>query len=761
MSLLNKTWLHQLLVIVITTLILFWCLPELFLNLNTTLINMNGDGLKNYYTMIYHVRHGEGLYFKGFAYPYGDLVTFTDNQPILAVGLSWLNSMGLPAGEYVIGLFNFFLLISPVLCAVFLYLIFKHYQVSSRWSIVFAIAVALLSPQFDRIYGHYGMSYCFIIPSIWYYFIRYWQSGFRLGWFFVITVSIFFYSLLHAYLLVISSIFLLCYAAVYFITNLTNWKQHIKPAGAVFVAGLAPVVLFLVFMWWADVYKDRVTVPWGFTLFRASFSSLFYSDRSTLSLLLPKFVKPGPFIPEGFAYVSFWGVFVFTFVIIRGLVIMVKSRKVSLSPLTVLNQVDYRILLITGGLVFLAANIFPFYYAPFNNWSDYLFGINQFRATGRYAWVCYYIFMVVMSLFVYQKSNQLKSNGKRMLSIMLLVVYTGVIVVEAVEIITINWKNVHSKNQDLFFKNNTLDVLSSINQKPADFQAIIGFPFYGIGSEKFSYLGSEELFFWSLKWSYETGLPLVNFNMPRASTQNCSDILQLISNPLISKKYPEIITDKRPFLLLVADTAKLVHTEQAIIQQAKLLYRSSLGYQLYQLDIKKLLTLKEELLNRLDDDFLMRKQTTDSTVRFIDFNYGFKDFDYFVGEYLNEEKVIYEGKIVTKPDSLIEISMWGTGSKNFWGAAAFRVEQFDSNHVRVEEHFSSENQDIDIVKKWYLLRLQIKKHHPKNTFKITTSGHRYQYCNVLIKPASDTITVFDKQAKVWYVNNRPFKRATE
>jgi hypothetical protein len=757
MSALNKTWLHQLVVVVVTTLILFWCLPELFLNMNTTLINMTGDGIKNYYTMIYHVKHGSGLYFKGFAYPYGDLVTFTDNQPFLAVTLSWFNSLGLPTGKYVIGIFNFFMVTSPVLCAVFLYLIFKHYQVAGWWAMVFSIVIALLSPQFDRIYGHYGMSYCFIFPSIWYCFIRYQQSGFRLIWFWIISLSIFIYSLLHAYLLVICSIFLVFYAIVYLLANLKHWKQHVKPVVAIFSAGIAPLIIFLVFMWWADVYKDRVTVPWGFTLFRSSFSSFFYTDRTTLGLLLPKVIQPSPFIPEGFAYVSFWGVFVFAYIIIRWVIITIKTRKISLTPVVVLNQVNYSVLLITGFLVFMMANIFPFYYAPFNEWSDYLFGLNQFRATGRYAWVCYYIFMVVMSLFFYQKHQQLKAQGKKILATTILLVYSGVILVEAVEIITINWKNVHTKDQDIFFDNNTVDVLKEIHQKPSDFQAILGLPFYGIGSEKFSYLGSEELFFWSIKWSYETGLPLVNFNMPRASTQNCSDILQLLSSPFISKKYPELITDKRPFLLLISDTAKLVSAERDIIQEAKLLYSSPLGYQLYRLNIKDLLRAKAQLLKALNNDYLASKQKMDSTSKLIDFNYSFEDFEYFKGDYLKNDVVVYEGSISVKPDSLFEVSMWGTGSKNFWGSAAFRIEQFDSNNTRVEERFSSENQDIDIVKKWYLLRLQTKKLHPKNTFRITASGHRYQYCNLLIRNPSDTITTIDKRTNWWFVNNRPFK----
>ena len=225
----------------------------------------------------------------------------------------------------------------------------------------------------------------------------------------------------------------------------------------------------------------------------------------------------------------------------------------------------------------------------------------------------------------------------------------------------------------------------------------------------------------------------------------------------ISKKYPELITDNRPFLLLTSDTAKLVGTEREIIKCAQFLHHSPMGYQLYRLNIKDILLAKKHLLKTLTDDYLVSRQTKDSTIKQLDFNYNFGDFEYFKGEYLNQDVVVYEGPISVKPDSLFEVSMWGTGSKNFWGSAAFRIEQFDSNHVRIEERFSSENQDIDIVKKWYLLRLQTKKLHPKNTFRITASGHRYQYCNLLIRNPADTITTIDEKTNWWFVNNRTFK----
>ena len=50
-----------------------------------------GDGLKNYYTLDYYVKHDDGWHFTGMNYPYGENIIYTDNQPILALTLRWID----------------------------------------------------------------------------------------------------------------------------------------------------------------------------------------------------------------------------------------------------------------------------------------------------------------------------------------------------------------------------------------------------------------------------------------------------------------------------------------------------------------------------------------------------------------------------------------------------------------------------------------------------------------------------------------------
>ena len=120
----RTTILHFIVITVVFLLVFALCMPELFFNLNNTLISATGDGIKNYYTVLYHIKYGSGFWFKGFAYPYGELLNFTDGQPALAYPLSLLTKAGVPVANYSLAILNGSMLLSVIVCAWFLYLIF-------------------------------------------------------------------------------------------------------------------------------------------------------------------------------------------------------------------------------------------------------------------------------------------------------------------------------------------------------------------------------------------------------------------------------------------------------------------------------------------------------------------------------------------------------------------------------------------------------------------------------------------------------------
>jgi hypothetical protein len=56
------------------------------------LFSAAGDGMKNYFTFLYHVKHDSTYWkFEGMNYPFGENIVFTDNQPIM--GGFWQNGL--------------------------------------------------------------------------------------------------------------------------------------------------------------------------------------------------------------------------------------------------------------------------------------------------------------------------------------------------------------------------------------------------------------------------------------------------------------------------------------------------------------------------------------------------------------------------------------------------------------------------------------------------------------------------------------------
>ena len=76
-------------VVVLAIGVCFRFFKDILLHPNEYLFGAEGDGLKNYYSVAYQVVHGEGTWFNGMMYPFGDHLTFADGQPLLTKILSF------------------------------------------------------------------------------------------------------------------------------------------------------------------------------------------------------------------------------------------------------------------------------------------------------------------------------------------------------------------------------------------------------------------------------------------------------------------------------------------------------------------------------------------------------------------------------------------------------------------------------------------------------------------------------------------------
>ena len=107
------------------------------------------DGVKNYFTVLYQVLHGEGNHFSGSLFPQGDLLVFADGQPVLTWFLKLFFDSDTPI-ETLLGAMNLIMIFNVVACALFVFLILRKCDLSAWYSVICALIIAFLSPQLDH-----------------------------------------------------------------------------------------------------------------------------------------------------------------------------------------------------------------------------------------------------------------------------------------------------------------------------------------------------------------------------------------------------------------------------------------------------------------------------------------------------------------------------------------------------------------------------------------------------------------------------------
>ena len=126
---------------------------EIAFHLNDKLTSVHGDGIKNYYTYAYHIKHSASFHtFDGMLHPYGDLHIFTDGHTFLAWIIKALAHWFPSISNYSIGFLNFFLIWTPLLTLGALYLLLRSFKQDPFVSAIFALGIMLMAPQFDRLW---------------------------------------------------------------------------------------------------------------------------------------------------------------------------------------------------------------------------------------------------------------------------------------------------------------------------------------------------------------------------------------------------------------------------------------------------------------------------------------------------------------------------------------------------------------------------------------------------------------------------------
>jgi len=551
---------YTLLVFSISALILLFFYHKVLLHPNDYVFANGGDGIKNYYTYLFHAKYDSSFFeFSGMNYPFKENIIFTDAHPLLSYLIGFFG-----LSDYGIGILNVLMLISYPISTIFIFKILKHFKTSVLWSVFASVALTFMAPQVFRMTGHFSMSYVFAVPIMWYLLIKTLQNA-SLKWNSITSLYLIIFFFTHPYLGLILTVFAL---AFWFVNAWANRKTKGTIKQSLINIGFQvalPILFFQILVTLNDSHIGRLNNPAGFFDMYATLKSLLVAHHGPVLAIKPVLgLESGNW--ESWAYLGL-GTMLYVVVLV---IFIVKNRK----------NIAYKKLFKTPLFLFFVASFIILLFAmciPFRwdlfKWIVNLFGpLKQFRVLGRFTWVFFYVFTVFVVVLL--SKIQAKKVNKTSLNI---VFFIGIV------LFFLEFKPTHeivstqitqSKNP-FKIENINPDLKAVIDlTNNGNYDAIIFLPFTHLSSESVMILGSEKANFESLLLSYHTQTPLFNTMSSRTSLHEAIYMINLFSPEFIEKDLAKIVgNDKK--ILLVKNNDGLDKNEQRMAWSADEIFKNN------------------------------------------------------------------------------------------------------------------------------------------------------------------------------------------
>jgi len=549
------------LVILISSVIVGLLYRDVLSHLNSYLFSVRADGLPNYYTYLYHIKHDPSYFaFSGMNYPYGESLFMVDCHPLFSNCIKFFSKHVLDISAYSIGILNFVMLASLVVCALFVFLILDVYRFKWYIALPAAVSIALLaSNALLWRYGHYALSYSCFFPISWYLILRYFSSTHKIKYSILIFFNTLFWFYTHNYLgfIVLSFTFLSLFYSLLFRIIRFN-RQTIL---SFFIQILLPALIVFTVIKITDTHTNRISMPYN-SDYRASAYSVFFPYYSYLKPVYAFFFDLSPQQSQSWCYVG-------NYIGLSTNLILLSTLIYLLFKLISKRQWMLPGLLSKSELVFLLAATTLLLYAmaiPFMYGMDYLLPVpvKQFSAIGRFAWPFYFVSIVTSLLFV-------RSMLKKQAAIAISLLAVALLFSESLSYHLALRKEI-VQDANIFKADANLVDAASSHINFLDYQAIIPIPFYHVYISLNAFESSDRSQEVSMQLSYQSGLPLVSAILSRPSVLESKNIVQLFIPAYYNKPIQHSLNEK-PFLILFT---KEKHTplEQSLIDKSQKIFEN-------------------------------------------------------------------------------------------------------------------------------------------------------------------------------------------
>ena len=758
----------------IFTIVIAFHYRDLLVNLRTSKsLEPYRDGIKTHLNAAWHARYGTSdTWFEGMNYPYSEHIVAATELPGVAILLKWLTPLfpGLP--DHVFGIVHLLLLVSVLLCPVFLYLIFNKLKLPDWYAIPVALGLTFLAPQNMRMMPHMGLAPLFVIPATIYGLLLF-EKGNR--WkgsalvFFTVMIS----SFLHFYFFAIT-VFTISGFLFFYLFRSFTW-QRLGQVSLHFslMAGL-PFLFFYSWMLANDQVTDRCPQPWGFFVLNTKWESVFLSLEMPLYRWInDHLIKIETTDFEGWSYIGMVaGVFVLV-AFFRWAGRLFHKPLLDFFPAE--DRAFYYPLLWMGIALALFSGSKPFAIKGLEFLLDYTGPIRQFRSTGRFAWVFYFsINVLAFSGFYYLLTKwQRKTAGKILLALaMLALLYEASIFSKS----QFNYAPDKLRQVETLVPGHRFTDLPEIDF--SRYQAILPIPYYNVGSNNFGATGGAFTIQQSLILSWQTGLPVTGAMLTRSSRRQSFDQMQLVSEPY---RHPKVLDDyknNKPLLLLVTNPVN----QQDSLLYGHLLEESGLLHQtkqwsLYEMDLtsfdRRIENKKNTVLQAMEQDslYVAGSFLSTDTVQ----NFVYLDFDDLRSEktYQGEgalqgsslrENELYSGQLpAAKAGQEYQLLTWVYVDEDLLSSIYIRIREEDEAGQRQSERFFIISNQILTYDPngWVLVacpfQLQSERNKISVDFYLKERKERpFYFDEMLIKPAGTQL--YRKEEQVLWWNDRFWNR---
>lgn len=583
--------------------ILFNFYTKAFLHPNEVLMATSPDGTKSFAVFIGHIKNDSTYaHFENMNYPYGQVHAYTDGQTAVANTLKLLSNISPFFETHASAIYNYLFLFSYIFCAVFLFLILRHFSVNFWLSIAGGIGIMLLSPQIHRLGGHPTLVYAAIFPFNWWLFLKF-LTGKRI-WLYSTTIgvlnSISFF--IHPYFILLNGMFLL--ACWLFVFLKGKRKKYLHYALHIAVQVIVPLLLTSLYTKLIDHHPPRSSYPWGFWWFYATWESVFTPTGPPFDAVFNYFMEDPKRPWEGWSYIGLPSIFVTLFLLWRVIVSVVKRR--SLKRILPATSPLLKISLISAILVLLYSMCIPFKWGLEVLVTDVFGFLRQFRSLGRFAWCFYYVFTVFTIYYLWLAFRLLRMKGLKRTAYTLLFVVPLVFYVEA-------WpshKVISEKVQEpinwfdpMQLPAEYTEAIDFIKAEKENYQCLVPIPFYHVGAEDFG-AGNDPMLHYSMVLAHHANFPQLANSAARTPILEAKNIMQFFSPPFFEKGLEKDLPNKKPFLVLY-DRQNLNTQEAYYVGQAEKVFENGL-FILARLDHDKVFHVDPQPIL---DDFVAKKDS--------------------------------------------------------------------------------------------------------------------------------------------------------